>query len=78
MEISQIDRDRLWDAVMAAGARLVLCGHVHRARLERHGATFVGLNGQSGAAWAGRTIAYYTVDETGVRAEFEPVEDSSG
>jgi 3',5'-cyclic AMP phosphodiesterase CpdA len=78
MDIPDEDRARLWAALEAADVRLVLCGHVHRARLERHGATFVGLNGQSGAAWAGRTIAYYTMDETGVRAEFEPLEGSSG
>jgi 3',5'-cyclic AMP phosphodiesterase CpdA len=78
MAIPDADRNRLWSALGAAGAQLVLCGHVHRARLEHHGGTFVGLNGQSGAAWAGRTIAYYTMDEAGVRVEFEPIAPPSG
>jgi 3',5'-cyclic AMP phosphodiesterase CpdA len=75
MAIPEADRDRLWRAAGTAGARLVLCGHVHRARLERHGDTFVGLNGQSGAAWAGRTIAYYTVEGPSVRMEWDKLPD---
>lgn len=59
MEIPMGERERLLDAAAAAGTRLVLCGHVHRARLERKNGIAVGLNGQSGADWAGRTIAYY-------------------
>ena len=59
MEIPAEERAWLVDAAAAAGVRLVLCGHVHRARLEWHQGMAVGLNGQSGAAWAGRTIAYY-------------------
>ena len=43
----------------AARVRLVLCGHLHRTRLEWRNGIAVGLNGQSGAEWAGRTIAYY-------------------
>ncbi len=61
MEIERADRDRFWDAAAAASAAAVLCGHVHRARLEDHRGIAVGLNGQSGADWAGRTIAYYRV-----------------
>lgn len=52
---------RFWRAASAAGTRLVLCGHVHRARLAWNDGIAVGLNGQSGADWAGRTIAYYDV-----------------
>lgn len=52
-------RDRFWAAASAARVRLVLCGHLHRCRLEWHDGIAVGLNGQSGADWAGRTIAYY-------------------
>lgn len=71
MEIDAADRHRFWRAVEASGASLVLCGHVHRARLERHGSAAVGLNGQSGAGWAGRTIAYYRIDEGPVTVEHE-------
>ena len=59
MEIPEKDRAKLWNAARAAGVRLVLCGHVHRARLEWHDGIAVGLQGQSGAAWAGRTIGWY-------------------
>lgn len=59
MEIPEPHRSRFWDAVSASGARLVLCGHVHRTKLEWKDGIAVGLNGQSGADWAGRTIAYY-------------------
>lgn len=62
MHVPAEERQRFWAAAAAAGVRLVLCGHVHRARLDWHGAIAVGLNGQSGAAWAGRTIAWYTID----------------
>ena len=63
MEIPEPQRTRFWEAVEASGARLVLCGHVHRARLEWKDGIAVGLNGQSGADWAGRTIAYYDLSE---------------
>ena len=59
MEIPEPERARFWEAVTESGARLVLCGHVHRARMEWKNGIAVGLNGQSGADWAGRTIAYY-------------------
>jgi 3',5'-cyclic AMP phosphodiesterase CpdA len=62
MEIPEADRRKLWAAARAAGVRLVLCGHVHRARLEWHDGIAVGLQGQSGAAWAGRSIAWYEMD----------------
>jgi 3',5'-cyclic AMP phosphodiesterase CpdA len=74
MEIEAPDRRRFWEAASEAGVRLVLCGHVHRARLSRHNETAVGLNGQSGAAWAGRTIAWYDIDSRGVRMELEQVQ----
>lgn len=61
MAIPAAERERFWRAAAAAGARLVLCGHVHRARLEWMNGMAVGLNGQSGAEWAGRTIAYYEI-----------------
>jgi hypothetical protein len=59
MALPSHERKRFWDAASAAGVRLVLCGHVHRTRLDRTAGVAVGLNGQSGADWAGRTIAYY-------------------
>lgn len=59
MAIPPAQRARLWPAAAAAGVKLVLCGHVHRTRLDWKDGIAVGLNGQSGAAWAGRTIAYY-------------------
>ena len=62
MHIDPEDQARFWDAVEGAGAAAVLCGHVHRARLEHRGTVAIGLNGQSGAAWAGRTVAYYRLD----------------
>ena len=66
MDIPDEDRRKFWSAAAAAGARLVLCGHVHRARMEQHGGIFVGLNGQSGASWAGRTLAWYDVTNEAV------------
>ena len=71
MDITPADRARFWEAVDRAGATAVLCGHVHRARLERRGAVALGLNGQSGAAWAGRTIAYYRLADRDVSVEYE-------
>jgi len=52
-------REQFWAAAAAARTRLVLCGHVHRARLDWKDGIAVGLNGQSGAYWAGHTIASY-------------------
>ena len=69
MEIGDHDRRLFWDAAQSAGARLVLCGHVHRARLEWRGRIAIGLNGQSGASWAGRTVAFYDVSDTDVTCE---------
>lgn len=63
MAIPAAQRTDLLDAAAAAQVRLLLCGHVHRARLAFHGEVAIGLNGQSGADWAGRTIAYYDLDE---------------
>lgn len=73
MEIARHDRETFWRAAVDARVRLVLCGHVHRARLEWRDGIAVGLNGQSGAAWAGRTIAFYEVTDTDVTMELERV-----
>ena len=61
MHIPASDRELFWNAAAECGAKLLLCGHVHRARLEHHRGIAVGLNGQSGADWAGRTITWYDV-----------------
>ena len=71
MEIPEAGRAKLWKAARAAGVRLVLCGHIHRARLEWHDGIAVGLQGQSGAAWAGRTIGWYQLSRQDVRMEIE-------
>ncbi len=71
MEIPAADRRRLWDAARAAGVRLVLCGHVHRARLEWHDGIAVGLQGQSGAAWAGRSIGWYRIARKSIDMQLE-------
>jgi 3',5'-cyclic AMP phosphodiesterase CpdA len=71
MEIDAADRQRFWEAARAADVSLVLCGHVHRARLEHQERIAVGLNGQSGAAWAGRTIAYYRIEGPRVTVEYD-------
>lgn len=65
MEIPEDDRRKLWAAARTLGVRLVLCGHIHRARLEWHDGIAVGLQGQSGAGWAGRPIAWYEVPANG-------------
>ena len=70
MDIADSDRQRFWQAIEACGAFAVLCGHVHRARLDSRGGVAVGLNGQSGADWAGRTIAFYRVEGHTLTAEF--------
>ncbi len=74
MHVDEEDRARFWAAAHGASARLVLCGHVHRARLEWKDGIAVGVNGQSGAAWAGRTIAFYSVDDERVTMRMERVE----
>ena len=71
MEIPDSDRTKLWAAAHAAGVRLLLCGPVHRARLEWHEGIAVGLQGQSGAAWAGRAIGWYQIDDRDVRMQIE-------
>ena len=73
MEIPAPQRDHFWSAAAAAGARLVLCGHVHRARLERPDGVAVGLNGQSGAEWAGRTIAFYEIAAQSIEMQLEQI-----
>ena len=72
MAIAGDDRVRLWTAARAAGVRLILCGHVHRARFDSHEGIAVGLNGQSGADWAGRSIAFYELENATVRMQLEP------
>ena len=69
MEIPEHDRRGFWEAARSAAVRLVLCGHVHRARLEWHDGIAVGLNGQGGASWAGRTVAFYEVSDAGITCE---------
>ncbi|MEO6238253.1 MAG: metallophosphoesterase [Vicinamibacterales bacterium] len=71
MEIPADERAALWTALHAAGVRLVLCGHVHRARLDWHEGIAVGLQGQSGAAWAGRPIGWYRIDAASASMEME-------
>jgi 3',5'-cyclic AMP phosphodiesterase CpdA len=73
MHVDEEDRVRFWGAAHQASARLVLCGHVHRAGLEWNGVIAVGVNGQSGAGWAGRTIAFYAVDAERVTMTLEKV-----
>ena len=75
MAIPGEQQERLWSAMRAAGVRLALCGHVHRARLQWRDGVAVGLNGQSGADWAGRTIAYYDVGANTVTMELEQVRE---
>ena len=74
MAIAAADRATFWSAATAAGVRLVLCGHVHRARFDWQDGIAVGLNGQSGAEWAGRTVAFYEIDDTTVRMDLRRVE----
>jgi 3',5'-cyclic AMP phosphodiesterase CpdA len=59
MEIPARGRRRLWDAARAAGVTLVLCGHVHRARLEFADGIAVGLQGTSGGTWSDRAFSTY-------------------
>jgi hypothetical protein len=73
MAIPAAGRERLWQAAHAANVRLLLCGHVHRARLDTHEGIAVGLNGQSGAEWAGRTIAFYEVGADSIEMRSEQV-----
>jgi hypothetical protein len=71
MMIPEDERRTFWQAAQRAGARLVLCGHVHRARLDWHEGIAVGLNGQSGAEWGGRTIALYDGRPAGIAPTLE-------
>ena len=71
MEIPATERTKLWTAARAAGIRLILCGHVHRARLEWSEGIAIGLQGQSGAGWAGRPIGWYEIDGSTVRMDIE-------
>jgi predicted MPP superfamily phosphohydrolase len=73
MAIPESQREHFWAAARAAGVRLILCGHVHRARLEWHEGIAVGLNGQSGAEWAGRTIAFYDISPGSIVRRSEQV-----
>lgn len=73
MHVPVRDQEEFWKAAESAGVRLVLCGHVHRARLEWQGGIAVGLHGQSGAEWAGRTIAWYDLTRDPVTMRLEKV-----
>jgi 3',5'-cyclic AMP phosphodiesterase CpdA len=73
MHVPVHDLQEFWKAAESAGVKLVLCGHVHRARLEWHGRIAVGLHGQSGAEWAGRTIAWYELIDDQITMEVETV-----
>ena len=61
--------ERLWAAIEQSQVFAVFCGHLHRARLDHRGAVAVALNGQSGAEWLGRTIAFYRIEGRSVAAE---------
>jgi 3',5'-cyclic AMP phosphodiesterase CpdA len=74
MHVPARDQEAFWKAAEVAGTRLVLCGHVHRARLEWRGRIALGLHGQSGAEWAGRTIAWYELTADQVTMRLEKVE----
>lgn len=69
--IPEPGRTELLAGARAAQTRLLLCGHIHRARLDWKDGLAVGLNGQSGADWAGRTVAFYRITPGGVDASFE-------
>ena len=69
MDVNAGDLAGFWSAVDECGAFAVFCGHVHRARLEHRNDVAIGLNGQSGAEWAGRTIAFYRIEGRSVIAE---------
>ena len=69
MDIEEGNRERLWGAMEESRAVAVLCGHLHRARLDRRGTVAVALNGQSGAEWAGRTIGFYRIEGRSLVAE---------
>ena len=71
MHVPMFDQEEFWKAAETAGVKLVLCGHVHRARLEWVRGIAIGLNGQSGAAWAGRTIAWYDLRRDKVTMRLE-------
>ena len=74
MHVDERDQEVFWSAARQASARLVLCGHVHRAGLQWKDGIAVGVNGQSGADWAGRTIALYEVDAQRVTMKMERVD----
>jgi UDP-2,3-diacylglucosamine pyrophosphatase LpxH len=69
MDVEERSRERFWVAIERSQAFAVFCGHVHRARLDHRDAVAVALNGQSGAEWAGRTIAFYRIEGRSVAAE---------
>lgn len=69
MDVKERNRERLWAAIEQSGVFAVFCGHLHRARLDHRGSVAVALNGQSGAEWAGHTIAFYRIEGRTVAAE---------
>jgi hypothetical protein len=74
MHVEEEDMERFWRIARDISVRLVLCGHVHRTQLEWKDGIAVGVNGQSGAGWAGHTIAFYTVDSERVTMKVERVD----
>lgn len=73
MSIPADQQQRFWTVAAAAGTTLVLCGHVHRCRLDWNEGIAVGLNGASGAEWAGRTIAYYDLSRQPLQATTDSI-----
>jgi len=69
MDVDERNRERFWAAIERSQAFAVFCGHLHRARLDHRRTVAVALNGQSGADWAGRTIAFYRIEGRSVVAE---------
>ena len=73
MDIEERDPEQFWAAIEQCRAFAVFCGHLRRARLDHRGDVAVALNGQSGAEWAGRTIAFYRIEGRSVLAGHRPL-----
>lgn len=71
MEIPRARREMLWRAIEAARVSLVLCGHVHRSRVERERGVTIGLEGTSGSAWAEFGASVYTIEPSGAVSKHE-------
>lgn len=68
--------DELLNAARRAGVRLVASGHVHRSWTQPSEGLTVGLQGQSGADWAGRPMTIYDLDGSDVRSTVVPSDRS--